>query len=244
MSGGATAPVAAFSYVADGLAVKFTDKGEVVLSVRTEGDEQTDDGSRLHFTVRDTGIGLSEAGLSRLFQKFSQADSSTTRKYGGTGLGLAISKRLAELMGGSVSVHSEPGQGSLFRVTVLAEVAPAAEPAERRKQASSTSAGRRAPRLSRKAGQGTALVGVLDPFWEEKGYVTTQEFSRFCNSTVPLARLNRRGFTANERPVCRPRGRAPWRAPRPARRTGSRRAPRSPRPAAPRTDSGPPPARS
>ncbi|MDZ7590071.1 MAG: adenylate/guanylate cyclase domain-containing protein [Rubrivivax sp.] len=85
-------------------AVQFTDnpdgRGEVVLSVRVEGDVQDGEGSQLHFTVRDTGIGLSEAGLSRLFQKFSQADSSTTRKYGGTGLGLAISKLLAELMGG------------------------------------------------------------------------------------------------------------------------------------------------
>ena len=71
--------------------VKFTERGEVVLSVRVEGDEQADEGSKLHFTVRDTGIGLNAEGLSRLFQKFSQADSGTTRKYGGTGLGLAIS---------------------------------------------------------------------------------------------------------------------------------------------------------
>ena len=93
--------------------VKFTEKGEVVLSVRTEGDEQTGEGSLLHFTVRDTGIGLSEQGLSRLFQKFSQADSGTTRKYGGTGLGLAISKLLAELMGGTMWAESAgPGLGS------------------------------------------------------------------------------------------------------------------------------------
>ena len=99
--------------------VKFTEKGEVVLTVRTEGDEQTEDGSRLHFTVRDTGIGLSETGLSRLFQKFSQADSGTTRKYGGTGLGLAISKLLAELMGGSMWAESGgPGQGSSFHFTI------------------------------------------------------------------------------------------------------------------------------
>ena len=78
-------------------AVKFTERGEVVLTVAAEGDEQTEGGSVLHFAVRDTGIGLSEVGKSRLFQKFSQADSSTTRKYGGTGLGLAISKLLAEI---------------------------------------------------------------------------------------------------------------------------------------------------
>jgi GAF domain-containing protein/CheY-like chemotaxis protein len=99
--------------------VKFTEKGEVLLSVRIEGDEQTDTGSHLHFTVRDTGIGLSEQGLSRLFQKFSQADSGTTRKYGGTGLGLAISKLLAELMGGTMWAESAgPGQGSTFHFTI------------------------------------------------------------------------------------------------------------------------------
>ncbi len=108
--------------------VKFTDngngRGEVVLTVRVEGDEQTEGGSRLHFTVRDTGIGLSRTGLSRLFQKFSQADSSTTRKYGGTGLGLAISKLLAELMGGSMWAESAgPGQGSRFHFTMSCKAA-------------------------------------------------------------------------------------------------------------------------
>ena len=99
--------------------VKFTEKGEVVLTVRLEGDEQTDAGSQLHFTVRDTGIGLSAEGLSRLFQKFSQADSTTTRKYGGTGLGLAISKLLAELMGGTMWAESAgAGRGSTFHFTM------------------------------------------------------------------------------------------------------------------------------
>ena len=103
-------------------AVKFTDHGEVVLTVRASGDEQTEQGRLLlHFSVRDTGIGLSEQGKSRLFQKFSQADSSTTRKYGGTGLGLAISKLLAELMGGTMGVDSAgPGCGSSFHFTIQA----------------------------------------------------------------------------------------------------------------------------
>jgi signal transduction histidine kinase/CheY-like chemotaxis protein len=97
-------------------AVKFTERGEVVLTV-TAG---TVDGTpALTFAVRDTGIGLSEEAIGRLFQKFTQADASTTRKYGGTGLGLAISKRLAELMGGTMSAASAgPGQGATFRFTI------------------------------------------------------------------------------------------------------------------------------
>jgi signal transduction histidine kinase/CheY-like chemotaxis protein len=93
-------------------AVKFTDQGEVVLTLTAEADG-------LHFTVRDTGIGLSPEGMGRLFQSFSQADASTTRKYGGTGLGLAISKRLAELMDGRMWAESAGlGQGATFHVVV------------------------------------------------------------------------------------------------------------------------------
>ncbi len=98
-------------------AVKFTERGEVVLTVtsRPIANGQTE----LTFAVRDTGIGLSPEGMSRLFQSFSQADSSTTRKYGGTGLGLAISRRLAELMGGRMWAESEgPGKGSSFLFTI------------------------------------------------------------------------------------------------------------------------------
>ena len=98
-------------------AVKFTESGEVVLTMNSE--PAADGNVLLTFAVRDTGIGLSEQGMSRLFQSFSQADSSTTRKYGGTGLGLAISKRLAELMGGTMWAESEgAGKGSTFFFTI------------------------------------------------------------------------------------------------------------------------------
>ncbi len=93
-------------------AVKFTEKGSVVLRGRRV---TTQDGAlRVRFEVSDTGIGLTEAQQTRLFQPFEQADVSTTRQYGGTGLGLAISRRLADMMGGSVGVKSIPGQGSTF----------------------------------------------------------------------------------------------------------------------------------
>jgi PAS domain S-box-containing protein len=114
-------------------AIKFTEKGEVVLSVaarrkdedgRANQHPDEESFSELHFAVRDTGIGISEEGRARLFRSFSQVDASTTRRYGGTGLGLAISKRLAELMGGTMWVESQPGVGTTFHFTILAEAAP------------------------------------------------------------------------------------------------------------------------
>ncbi len=99
-------------------AVKFTDKGEVVLIVSSRPEPAGK--AEITFAVRDTGIGLSAEGMSRLFQSFSQADSSTTRKYGGTGLGLAISKRLSELMGGRMWAESEGvGKGSTFFFSIV-----------------------------------------------------------------------------------------------------------------------------
>jgi signal transduction histidine kinase/DNA-binding response OmpR family regulator/HPt (histidine-containing phosphotransfer) domain-containing protein len=93
-------------------AVKFTDTGDVVVSVQVL--EQDGVSARLRFQVRDTGIGMSEEQQQRLFQPFTQADTSTSRRYGGTGLGLAISQHLLHLMGGELQVDSTPGQGSNF----------------------------------------------------------------------------------------------------------------------------------
>jgi len=102
-----------------GNAVKFTTEGEVVIHLGI--DDAQDGGLLLRFQVRDTGIGIEEEARGRLFQAFTQADTSTTRRYGGTGLGLAISARLAGLMGGSIGVESRPEQGSTFWFTVHAE---------------------------------------------------------------------------------------------------------------------------
>jgi PAS domain S-box-containing protein len=102
-----------------GNAAKFTDEGEVVLSVRAE--PRHDSRIELSFSVRDTGMGIPREAMSRLFQSFSQVDSSTTRRFGGTGLGLVISKRLAELMGGHMWVESEVGKGSTFHFAIVVE---------------------------------------------------------------------------------------------------------------------------
>ena len=122
-------------------AIKFTEKGEVVLSVATE--LAADGGPQLQFSVRDTGIGIPADRLPRLFQAFTQADASTSRKYGGTGLGLVISRRLAELMGGKMWVESSPNEGSTFYFTINARTAPVPEGRKHRTDAEHILRGRR-----------------------------------------------------------------------------------------------------
>ena len=96
-------------------AIKFTEKGDILLSCQVL--DATNGTVKLEFTLRDTGIGMTEEQMAGLFQPFMQADGSTTRKYGGTGLGLAICRRLVSMMGGEIAVESTPGQGSTFRFT-------------------------------------------------------------------------------------------------------------------------------
>jgi signal transduction histidine kinase/CheY-like chemotaxis protein/HPt (histidine-containing phosphotransfer) domain-containing protein len=104
-----------------GNAIKFTSRGEIAINVECQG--QDENGYRLQFSVTDTGIGMAKEGIEKLFKAFQQVDTSTTRRYGGTGLGLVISKRLAEFMGGTMWVESEPGVGSTFFFSVIMKVA-------------------------------------------------------------------------------------------------------------------------
>jgi PAS domain S-box-containing protein len=131
-----------------GNAIKFTERGEVVVGVSVEGqashepqgNASTDHGPRttdeveLHFTVRDTGIGIPAEKQQLIFEAFTQADASTTRQYGGTGLGLTISSRLVEMMGGQIRLESEVGRGSTFHFTVRLEQGrePVPDPVARR----------------------------------------------------------------------------------------------------------------
>jgi CheY-like chemotaxis protein len=133
-------------------ACKFTSRGTVTLAV-TRGPDGSAAGDRVVFRVADSGIGMTEAQMAKLFEAFSQADASTTRHYGGTGLGLAISKRFCQLMGGDITVASEPGRGSTFTVTLPARAAePQAEPEPSARPAASGS-----------GAAGTVLVVDDDP---------------------------------------------------------------------------------
>jgi signal transduction histidine kinase len=103
-------------------ACKFTENGTIALEVSRQPLPDTNQ-DWLYFKISDTGIGMSSEQVGKLFQQFTQADPSTTRKYGGTGLGLAISQRFCHLMGGNITVQSELGKGSVF-IIALPAVAP------------------------------------------------------------------------------------------------------------------------
>ena len=104
---------------------KFTDHGTITIDAR-QGQEDGRDWVTI--AVTDTGIGMTAEQMGRLFQEFSQADASTTRKYGGTGLGLAISRRFCQMMGGDITVESEPGRGSTFTIRLPRIVSAPKEP--------------------------------------------------------------------------------------------------------------------
>jgi signal transduction histidine kinase len=108
-----------------GNAVKFTDTGSVTLRVRVLGQDEPR--CTLRFEVEDTGLGIAAEDQARVFEPFTQADASTTRRFGGTGLGLSIARQLVALMGGRIDLHSRPGKGSVFGVT-LALDSPREEP--------------------------------------------------------------------------------------------------------------------
>ncbi|MEO1310073.1 MAG: ATP-binding protein [Pseudomonadota bacterium] len=125
-------------------ALKFTPAGEVSVSFATAPD----DANRLIATVRDTGIGMTPGQAARIFDRFAQADSSTTRKYGGTGLGLSIAKELAIAMGGDISVESAPGEGATFRLEVPAPSTEAPATSRENELSSEPKASSRAPKQS------------------------------------------------------------------------------------------------
>ena len=108
-------------------AIKFTERGEVAVSVEPAGPSGPAGGMTLHWMVRDTGIGIPAEQQARIFNTFEQADSSYVRRYGGTGLGLSISRQLAEMLGGRLWVESRPGEGSTFHCTVAVEAGSEAE---------------------------------------------------------------------------------------------------------------------
>jgi signal transduction histidine kinase len=111
-------------------AAKFTKAGTIWLDVAREAAPEHGGGDRLTFSVRDSGIGMTPEQIAKLFQPFTQADASTTRKYGGTGLGLTITQRFCRMMGGDITVSSVPGEGSTFTIELPAERPLVAPPAD------------------------------------------------------------------------------------------------------------------
>jgi CheY-like chemotaxis protein/two-component sensor histidine kinase len=148
-------------------AIKFTELGEVVIKVRLieQRDSAADDNQVvLEFSVRDTGIGMTEEQISHLFQPFSQADSSISRKYGGTGLGLTISQRLVKMMGGEIHVQSQIGVGSVFTCIIALEQQPESNPTTGAAQAVPELAGLRVLVVDRHAATLEFLRSVMESF--------------------------------------------------------------------------------
>jgi CheY-like chemotaxis protein len=127
-------------------ALKFTERGSVTITVAAEGPP-TNARQWIGFSVTDTGIGIAQDKLDHIFSPFSQADSSTTRRFGGTGLGLAIAARLVELMGSQLGVDSQPGHGSTFHFGVVFGIGASPEPAEPLPMPATIAAGRPLPRI-------------------------------------------------------------------------------------------------
>ena len=138
-----------------GNALKFTEKGEVLLRVFPEDDLS---GDKLRFEVQDTGIGIAEKDIAALFQPFSQVDSSSTRRYGGSGLGLSICARLVQLMGGEIGVHSLPGKGTTFWFTIRLKCLPQQKAADK---ALSESEVDNATAAGKEAAQSASVLPVL-----------------------------------------------------------------------------------
>ncbi|MCP4252832.1 MAG: response regulator, partial [Candidatus Scalindua sp.] len=152
-------------------AIKFTEAGEVVVSVKVVRKEE--ENVILRFAVKDTGVGLSEEQIGKLFQSFSQADGSTTRKYGGTGLGLTICKRLVEMMGGEIRIESEPGKGSTFIFTTRFGIQVNAK--KRILEPSKSLKGLRVLVVDDNAASREILKGVLESFTFQVTTVTSGE---------------------------------------------------------------------
>ena len=163
-----------------GNAFKFTARGEIHLAVAVRRPGETE--VLLHFAVRDTGIGIEPAKIKDLFDAFTQADSSTSRRYGGTGLGLSISRKLVAIMGGGqINVESQPGEGSTFAFEIPFEVH-AAEPVARR-QAPPDLQGRRALVVEDNSSSRQMIVDILSSFgFNSRGVPTAEEALKLLES--------------------------------------------------------------